>query len=157
VGGRFGEMIAVNIATGDIAWRVPLGSTEDDYGEAGKETGSPNIGPSIATKSGLVFIGATADSGFRAFDAKTGKVLWQTKLNGPAVGTPMTFMGKSGRQYVVLPVGGPGVARRNTGPALGYKKVMVAFAIPKPGEQTIDLVGKYPPQLSADGGYWDVQ
>ena len=56
----------------------------------------------MATASGLVFIGATADRRFRAFDAKTGKELWAARLDGNANANPMTYRGKSGKQYVAV-------------------------------------------------------
>ena len=57
---------------GRLRWRVPLGTLEDDHGAAGKDVGATNIGPSLATRSGLLFIGATSDERFRAFDQRTG-------------------------------------------------------------------------------------
>ena len=72
----FGELVAVNANTGDVAWRVPLGIVEALEAKGIRNTGALNLGGSMATASGLVFIGATADSRFRAFDAKTGKELW---------------------------------------------------------------------------------
>src|SRR4029453_8465532 len=108
--GRHGEYIAVDLTSGKIVWRVPLGTLEDEYGAAGKASGSTNIGPSISTRSGVNFIGATADERFRAFDAKTGKVLWETKMSASGVAGPMTYMGRDGRQYVVIAAGGPGAA-----------------------------------------------
>ena len=85
-------------------WKVPLGTLEDEYGEAGKATGVTNIGPSLATGSGLLFIGATADERFRAFDTKTGKELWSVELSNNSPNTPMTYMGKNGKQYVTTVV-----------------------------------------------------
>ncbi len=79
----WGELVAVNVNTGDIAWRVPLGIT-DSLPADKQNTGRPSQGGSIATASGLVFIGAADDNRFRAFDAKTGKELWATKLNASA-------------------------------------------------------------------------
>jgi len=96
----WGELVAVNVNTGEIAWKVPLGIT--DSLPAGKQnTGRPNIGGSIATAGGLVFIGATDDSRFRAFDAKNGKEVWVAKLNGSVGAVPSTYQGSDGRQYVV--------------------------------------------------------
>src|SRR5437762_7280921 len=74
-GGRIGELVAVNIATGKIAWSVPLGTLEDEYGENGKKSGATNIGPSLVTHGGVVFIGAATDERFHAYDTKTGKLL----------------------------------------------------------------------------------
>src|SRR5579872_7102603 len=105
----WGELVAVNINTGDIAWRVPLGITESLPPEKQK-TGRPSQGGSIATASGLVFIGASDDNHFRAFDAKTGKELWSARLNASAESVPSTYRGADGRQYVVVVSAGGGFA-----------------------------------------------
>lgn len=97
----WGELVAVDINKGEILWRAPLGSTLS-LGEKGENTGSKNLGGNIQTASGLVFIGATNDSRFRAFDAKTGQQLWSTQLSASAHATPVTYMGKDGKQYVVV-------------------------------------------------------
>ena len=157
IDGRIGEMVAVDLTTGKIAWRVPLGTLEDEYPETGKASGAPNIGPSIATKSGLVFIGATADERFRAFDAKTGKVLWQTRMAASGVAGPMTYMGKDGRQYVVIAAGGPGTAAYMTDPQWGYRQTMVAFALPRPGDKPVDIITPYPKRMPNPGERWTAQ
>ena len=97
----WGELVAVNVNSGDIAWRVPLGVT-DSLPVDKQNTGRPGEGGSIATASGLVFIGASDDSRFRAFDAKTGKELWAAKLGASAESVPSTYLGKDGRQYVAV-------------------------------------------------------
>jgi quinoprotein glucose dehydrogenase len=97
----WGRLSAVDTVTGKIKWQVPLGIT-DSLPEAKQRTGRPNIGGAIVTASGLVFIGASDDSRFRAFDAETGKELWVTKLDAAAHATPATYLGKDGRQYVVV-------------------------------------------------------
>jgi len=104
------ELIAVNAKTGDIAWRVPLG-TVDALAEKGfPHTGAPNTGSLIATAGGLVFIGATNDARFRAFDSRTGKELWVDKLPASAHTVPVTYRGRNGKQYVVVEAfGGPGI------------------------------------------------
>ena len=97
-----------------------------------RNTGALNLGGSMATASGLVFIGATADNRFRAFDAKTGKELWVAKLDADAKAAPMTFLGRDGRQYVVIMAGGGHQLSRTT-PASGSN--LHAFALPsKPKE-----------------------
>jgi len=115
------RLFAVNANTGDIAWQVPLGITEGM--PLGKEnTGRPGAfaGP-IATAGGLVFIGATGDNRFRAFDAKTGKLLWVAKLDYSATAVPITYQGSNGKQYVAVVAAGGG---RGDGQAL------VVFALP---------------------------
>ncbi|HUB81350.1 MAG TPA: pyrroloquinoline quinone-dependent dehydrogenase [Bryobacteraceae bacterium] len=103
----WGELTAVNVNTGEFAWRVPLGVT--DSLPAGKQkTGRPGNGGTIATAGGLVFVGATDDSRFRAFDARDGKELWTFKLGGAAEATPITYDGRDGRQYVVITATGGG-------------------------------------------------
>jgi type 1 glutamine amidotransferase len=111
----YGSLVAVDANSGDIAWSVPLGINEElaELGEVGLKSGIRNIGGSIATASGLVFIGATVDRRFRAFDAKTGKELWVTELPANGNATPITYMGKDGAQYVVIAAGGGGPAARN--------------------------------------------
>jgi len=120
----WGELVAVNVDEKKIVWRVPLGKTEE-LGPAGEHTGSDNIGGSMATESGLVFIGATSDRRFRAFDAKTGNLLWETQLEAGGNATPITFMGKDGKQYVVIAAGGGTPAGRKV-----MSDTVVAFRLP---------------------------
>jgi glucose dehydrogenase len=121
----WGELTAVNVNTGEIAWRVPLGITEALEAKGVHHTGALNIGGSIATSGGLVFIGATNDSRFRAFDSRTGRELWSTVLDGSGHATPMTYTGKDGRQYVVIAAGGGGFFGSKPADSL------IAFALPK--------------------------
>jgi glucose dehydrogenase len=117
----WGRLIAVNASTGDFAWNVPLGVT-DSLPEGKRNTGVPNTAGPIVTAGGLVFIGATSDSRFRAFDSKTGKELWVTKLDYTASAIPITYQGKNGKQYVaiVAAVGGSSAAGKG----------LVVFALP---------------------------
>jgi len=103
----WGQLTAVNVNTGEFAWRVPLGVT-DSLPPDKQNTGRPGNGGSIATAGGLVFIGATDDGRFRAFDARTGKELWTVRLGAAAHATPSTYLGKDGRQYVVITSTGGG-------------------------------------------------
>lgn len=103
----WGNLTAIDVNTGEFAWRVPLGVT-DSLPADKQKTGRPGNGGSIATAGGLVFIGATDDSRFRAFDAKTGQELWVVKLGAPAHATPSTYQGRDGRQYVVVTSTGGG-------------------------------------------------
>jgi quinoprotein glucose dehydrogenase len=101
----WGTLNAVDVNKGEIVWKVPLGS----LGGLKEKTGTPNLGGSIVTAGGLVFIGATMDSRFRAFDARTGEQLWATELEASAHATPITYLGKnSGKQFVVIAAGGGG-------------------------------------------------
>lgn len=102
----WGQLHAVDTDTGRIAWQSTLGVT-DTLPAALQDTGRPNVGGPIVTAGGLVFIGATDDSRFRAFDAKSGKLLWTHTLEASAHATPMTYRGADGRQYVaVMATGG---------------------------------------------------
>jgi quinoprotein glucose dehydrogenase len=92
----WGHLTAIDMRSGKFRWRVVLGE---------KETGSPNLGGSIVTAGGLLFIGATSDAKFRAFDATSGKLLWETALPASAFATPMTYRA-GGKQIVVIAAGG---------------------------------------------------
>ena len=117
----WGRLIAVNANTGEIAWQTTLGISEA-LPEGKRNTGAPNTAGPIVTAGGLVFIGATSDSRFRAFDSKTGKELWVTKLDYTASAIPITYQGKNGKQYVaiVAAVGGASTAGKG----------LVVFALP---------------------------
>jgi glucose dehydrogenase len=96
------QLYAVNANTGDIAWHVPLGTSDELEAKGVHNTGMFGQGGSIATAGGLVFIAGTIDKRFRAFESKTGKLLWETKLDASGQTNPMTYMGKDGKQYVVI-------------------------------------------------------
>jgi quinoprotein glucose dehydrogenase len=119
----WGELVAVNADTGDIAWRVPLGKFEE-LEKKGIKTGTPSLGGAITTAGDLVFIAATIDGYFRAFDVRNGAELWETKLEVPAHAFPSTYMGRDGKQYVAITVGGGGFLRSPTSDAV------VAFRLP---------------------------
>ena len=101
----WGELVAVNVATGEIAWRVPLGVTEE-LPEGWRRTGRLNVGGPIATAGGLVFIGASNDRRFRAFDSRTGAELWVTEVPLSAHAVPITYAAADGRQYVAIVAAG---------------------------------------------------
>jgi glucose dehydrogenase len=98
----WGELFAINVNTGEVAWRVPFGRVESLEKIGVMNTGSYNIGGSVATASGLLFIGATDDQRFHAYESKTGKLLWETKLPANGYANPITYQGKDGKQYVVI-------------------------------------------------------
>jgi glucose dehydrogenase len=116
----WGEMVAVNVRTGDIAWHVPLGSYAEMEAKGFMDYGAPSIGGSITTGSGLVFIAATNDKRFRAFDGKTGTKVWQVDMPASGNATPVTYAGRDGKQYVAITSSGPG-NWRNVGPTANDK------------------------------------
>lgn len=122
----WGLLTAVDLASGSIAWQVPLGNTRKlaPLGIA-LPLGTPNFGGPIVTTGGLVFIAATMDNLLRAFDADTGDELWAGELPYAGHATPMTYA-IGGRQYVVVAAGGHPVLGNEIGDAV------VAFALPRP-------------------------
>ncbi|KAA6441262.1 PQQ-binding-like beta-propeller repeat protein [Dyadobacter flavalbus] len=101
----WGTLSAINLTSGEFEWQVPLGNNERLHEEGTPETGQEGSAGPIVTAGGLVFISGTNDRKLRAFDKKTGKLLWQTLLPGVANATACTYM-THGKQYVALSVGG---------------------------------------------------
>ncbi|MGH8403167.1 MAG: PQQ-binding-like beta-propeller repeat protein, partial [Gammaproteobacteria bacterium] len=116
----WGELAAVNMQTGEIKWRVPLGNAVLNHWNLGV----PNIGGPMVTAGGLIFVAATMDGDIRAFDLQTGKMLWQYKLPAGGQATPMTYS-MNGRQYVVIAAGGHGDGFGKRG------DYVIAFALPQ--------------------------
>lgn len=117
----WGTLSAVDVNKGEIVWQVALGRVD----QLKTTTGTPNLGGSIVTAGGVVFVGATTDSRFRAFDARTGEQLWVTDLEASAHATPITYMGrKTGKQFVVIAAGGGGYFRGKVSDTLA------AFSLP---------------------------
>jgi len=125
------ELVAVSSTTGDIVWRTPLGEYPELTAKGVLNTGTAvNDGGPIATASGLVFIGATTDYGFRAFDAKSGKELWKATLPDDALMTPLTYQGANGKQYVATVAGGGDAAFHIPAkPSPGGNAMLIAFAL----------------------------
>jgi quinoprotein glucose dehydrogenase len=122
----WGLLTAVNAATGEFAWQIPLGVT-DELPEGKKNTGRVVMGGGVATAGGVFFIGASNDRRFRAFESKTGKQLWETKLDYSALSVPMSFEGKNGKQYIaVTAAGGGGI----TDPNPANTESLYVFALP---------------------------
>jgi quinoprotein glucose dehydrogenase len=120
----WGRLTAVDVNSGEIAWQSVLGVSDNLPSEL-QRTGRPNVGGSIATAGGVVFIGATDDSRFRAFDSASGHELWAAKLDASAHATPITYLGKSGKQFVaVTATGGSFLGSPVSGDSI------VAFALP---------------------------
>jgi quinoprotein glucose dehydrogenase len=97
----WGRMTAIDTATGNVAWQIPLGITEQ-LPESKQRTGRPALAGPIVTAGGVLFVAATDDNRFRALDAKTGRELWVTKLDKRGNADPMTYQGKNGKQYVAI-------------------------------------------------------
>ncbi len=123
----WGRLTAVNANTGEFAWQIRLGVT-DELPEGKRNTGRIGFGGPIVTAGGLLFIGATNDKRFRAIDSRTGKELWVTKLDASAISVPITYQGKNGKQYVAVVAadGGAGV----TDPSPSSNQALVVFALP---------------------------
>ncbi|MCF0072957.1 PQQ-binding-like beta-propeller repeat protein [Dyadobacter sp. CY261] len=101
----WGTLSAINLSTGDYEWQITLGNDEKRRETGAPETGQEGSAGPIVTAGGLIFISGTQDRKLRAFDKKTGKLLWQTELPGIANATASTYM-SGGKQYVALSVGG---------------------------------------------------
>jgi quinoprotein glucose dehydrogenase len=124
----WGTLTAVDLKNGDIVWQVPLGVVDELEAKGIHDTGTQNLGGSIVTAGGLLFIAATTDHRLRAFDSRSGKQLWETQLEANGHATPMTFQGKkSGKQYVVIASGGGGFLRSLSSV---LSDSVVAYALP---------------------------
>lgn len=111
----WGRMVGVDLKTGKTEWLRRVGTTKNlsttflpGRFPIGFPMGMVAHGGPLVTAGDVVFHGATADNFFRAYDSSTGKLLWQTELSAGAQATPSTFMGKDGKQYVVIAAGGHG-------------------------------------------------
>lgn len=123
----WGTLSAIDLNTGKYLWKIPLGYYPKLAAEGMKNTGTQNYGGPVVTAGGLVFIGATCfDYKFRAFDKRTGKVLWEATLPFSGNATPATYQ-VNGRQYVVIGAGGGEPVSSNS-PSGG---VYIAFALPQ--------------------------
>jgi quinoprotein glucose dehydrogenase len=118
----WGTLNAVDLNTGELKWKVPLGEYKALTARGIPPTGTENYGGPVATAGGLIFIGATADETIRAFDKDTGAILWQSPLPFGGNATPSTYM-VNGRQFVVISAGGGKSGRPSGG-------TLVAFALP---------------------------
>lgn len=119
----WGTLNAIDLNKGEIIWQVPLGEFPELTARGIPPTGTENYGGPIVTAGGIVFIGATRDEKFRAFDASNGEILWETQLPAGGYATPSTYE-VDGRQYVVIACGG---GKMGTKSADAY----VAFALPQ--------------------------
>ncbi|HLX94102.1 MAG TPA: pyrroloquinoline quinone-dependent dehydrogenase [Puia sp.] len=118
----WGTLNAINLNTGKISWRIPLGEYPE-FKQKGLITGTENYGGPVVTAGGLVFIAATRDSKIRAFNKRTGKIVWESALPAPGFATPAIYESQ-GREYLVIACGG---GKLNTRSGDSY----IAFALPK--------------------------
>ncbi|MDB5116219.1 MAG: pyrrolo-quinoline quinone [Mucilaginibacter sp.] len=118
----WGNLSAINLNTGKYAWQVPLGEYPALVAQGHPNTGTENHGGAVVTGGGLLFIAATYDENFRAFDTKTGKVIWKYKLPAGGFATPASYV-VNGKQYVVIACGGTRYGLKPGG-------TLVAFALP---------------------------
>jgi quinoprotein glucose dehydrogenase len=124
----WGMLHAVDMRTGDLAWEVPLGRLTDlTRVPTPMRWGSPNLGGPLVT-GGVVFIGATMDRRLRAFDLRSGELLWTARLPASAQSSPLTYRARpGGRQFVVVAAGG----HSGMGSSLGDH--VIAYALPTSG------------------------
>ncbi len=107
----WGSLAVVDLATGEVRWRVPLGTPRDQapfpIWWLWRDLGAPNFGGGLLTASGVFFIGATTDRTLRAFDVDTGRELWRTRIPYTANATPLSYrLRRDARQFVVVAAGG---------------------------------------------------
>jgi quinoprotein glucose dehydrogenase len=119
----WGTLNAVDLNTGTIKWKVPLGEYQELTDRGIEITGTENYGGPVVTAGGLIFIGASSDAKFRVFDKATGEKLWEYDLPFDGHATPSTYLA-NGKQFVVISCGG---SKMN--PAHGG--TLVAFSLPK--------------------------
>jgi quinoprotein glucose dehydrogenase len=117
------SLMAIDASSGEMVWSVPLGINET-LPEGRQKVGSPGYGGPIVTAGGLVFIGATSDQRFRAFDSRTGAELWSYALPYGITAVPMSYAGNDGRQYVAI------VSARASAAPPGEEGLFV-FALPE--------------------------
>ncbi len=122
----WGELLAVDLAKGNLRWRATLGDMRElSPALKDKGLGSVSLGGSITTAGGLTFVGGTLDRSFRAFDTDTGKLLWTADLPASAHATPMTYRYR-GRQYVVIAAGGSAKITEEK-----QSDAIIAYALPE--------------------------
>ncbi|MBF1961618.1 pyrroloquinoline quinone-dependent dehydrogenase [Enterobacter hormaechei] len=120
----FGEIVALDMHTGDVKWRRPIGASQQ-YGFFMPESwGSPTIGGPAVTAGGVIFIGASMDAKVRAYSVESGEELWSDQAEAPAVANPSVYEYK-GRQYVAFVAGGNTILKDQVGDQV------VVYALPE--------------------------
>lgn len=125
----WGRLTAIDLRSGEFAWQVPFGRAVIAGLRTPEQWGAPNQGGPLVTGGGLVFIAASPDPYLRAYDIRTGHLLWEGELPVPAFASPMTYRDASGRQLVVIAAGG------SAGFETDLDDAIIAFALPGPVKQ----------------------
>jgi quinoprotein glucose dehydrogenase len=115
----WGTLNAINLATGEFVWKIPFGDHPDLAKKGITGTGAENYGGPVVTAGGLIFIAASQDGKFRAFNKYTGKLLWEYKLPAPGFATPAIYELK-GKQYIVIACGGGKLGTRSSDKYLAF-------------------------------------
>ena len=138
----WGTLNAIDLVKGEILWKVPLGEYPQLVAKGIRNTGSMNYGGVVATAGGVIFVAATADEKFRAFESHSGRLLWEHQLPAGGYATPSVYT-IGGRQYVVIAAGGGGKNATKSGDSV------IAFALPAVDEP------ETPRSAAARGGRLD--
>lgn len=123
----WGTLNAIDLLTGEIRWKVPLGEYPRLAAKGIRDTGTMNFGGAVATAGGVIFVAATADERFRAFEKHSGRVLWEYQLPAGGYATPSVYQ-IDGKQYVAIAAGGGGKNGTKSGDSI------IAFALPEQEE-----------------------
>ena len=118
------------INKGEIVWQVPLGEYEELTRQGFSKTGTENYGGPILTDGGLIFIGATNDEYFRAFDKKTGEEIWKTKLPAGGYATPITYQ-IDNEQYILINATGSYSLKKGYPDLVDYGNSIMVFKLKK--------------------------
>ena len=115
----WGTLSAIDLNTGAYRWRIPLGEFAELNARGMPVTGTEQYGGPIVTRGGLVFIAATQDAKLRAFNARTGRQLWEAALPAPGYATPSTYAVR-GRQFIVIAAGGGKLGSKSSDTYIAY-------------------------------------
>jgi len=121
----WGTLTKIDLVKGELVWQKPLGDFDELSPGDTPDTGQTNFGGATATGGGLIFVAASMDGKFRAYDSMTGNILYETQLEAAGYGAPITYLGADGQQYVAIFAGGGGKAGTRKGDYL------IAFTVPQ--------------------------
>ena len=139
----WGTLNAIDLVTGNILWKAPLGEYPELAAKGIHNTGTMNFGGVVATPGGVLFIAATADAKIRAFSTYSGRQLWEYQLPAAGYATPSVYM-VNGREYVAIGAGGGGKNATKSGDSV------VAFALPETQDPAASSTNERP---AADSGW----